>query len=228
MPRLVADASRNDAAVVLAAVSEIRKMLSIEKDPPIDAVIASGIVPRLVALVLSGGSVDPMAEPGKAAALDAMGQVAFNAAWALTNICSGTSAHTTEAVDAGAIGAFLHVMREPKSIDILEQCVWGLGNIAGDSPRLRDAVIEQGGAEVISRCLAFCGGEPYAGQVFAPTIGLLRNTMWTMSNLFRGKPPPNFEALYPFIPYLARFLIVDGPDKEALVDCLWALSYVTE
>ena len=62
-----------DAAKRQEATVAIRKLLSVELSPPIDDVIQSGVVPRLVELLHAKESH----------------QQQFEAAWALTNIASG-------------------------------------------------------------------------------------------------------------------------------------------
>lgn len=44
-------------------------------------------------------------------------------------------------VDCGAVPWLAQLLLSP-SADVREQCAWCLGNIAGDSPKLRDAVLE--------------------------------------------------------------------------------------
>ena len=197
-----------------------------EKSPPIDEVISTNVVPRFVAFLhrtenpalqvrQPRGCVAPRVGPTltpRAAARPSNQQ--FEAAWALTNIASGTSDHTRVVVDAGAVPVFVQLLGSP-SDDVREQAVWALGNIAGDSPRCRDEVLAHGALQ------------PVLAQLNASAkLPMLRNATWTLSNFCRGKPPPEFHTVKPALPALAQLIM--STDLETLADACWALSYLSD
>lgn len=85
LEEIVANATSQNLAVQLTAVQQARKLLSSDRNPPIDDLIKSGILPILV------GCLRRPDNPS----------LQFEAAWALTNIASGTSTQTQAVVDAG-------------------------------------------------------------------------------------------------------------------------------
>ncbi|KPP77474.1 hypothetical protein Z043_103102, partial [Scleropages formosus] len=244
---IVQNATSDNQGVQLSAVQAARKLLSSDRNPPIDDLIKSGILPILV------HCLDRDDNPS----------LQFEAAWALTNIASGTSEQTQAVVQSNAVPLFLRLLHSPHQ-NVCEQAVWALGNIIGDGPQCRDYVISLG---VVKPLLSF----------ISPSIPItfLRNVTWVMVNLCRHKdPPPPMETIQevgalPISCYvqcapmclqskkqvidvatsgrgdkgcsdclsrtssLAQILpalcvLIHHTDVNILVDTVWALSYLTD
>ncbi|KAM3826471.1 importin subunit alpha-8 [Vipera latastei] len=189
----------DDLFLQLKAAQAVRKMLSKQKNPPINQVIESGIIPKLVEFLYYHDTPN----------------LQFEAAWALTNVASGNSKQTKAVVDANGIQGLVVLLSSPH-IHICEQSVWALGNIAGDGPICRDTLISFG---VIP---------PILSLVMPSTpVGFLRNITWTLSNLCRNKNPhPPLEAVRQVLPTLTCLL--QHKDKDIISDTCWAMSYLTD
>ena len=161
---------------LLETVRGFRKILSVEINPPVGAILASGVLPAFVQMLT----------------LHDKPQVQFEAAWALTNVAS--TEETKAIVDAGAIPHMAQLLNSP-SAEVREQCAWCLGNVAGDSAALRDIVLSSGAMQPLIQNIV----QPASESLFG-------NCVWTMSNFCRGKPVPNICQVAPAVPVLASVL----------------------
>jgi len=188
LPSILAGLNSNDRQLQYEKTMQIRKMLSIELNPPIQAIIVAGIVPKLVTFLTCADNIG----------------LQFEASWALTNIASGTTEHTRVVINSGAVPIFISLLKSPAD-DVREQAVWALGNIAGDSTEYRNMVLEAG---ILEPLLQLCSQDS--------KLTLVRNATWTLSNLCRGKPQVPFAAIKNALPILSKLLY--NSDDEVLTD----------
>jgi importin subunit alpha-6/7 len=198
LPQLLNAMAEGDVQMKFRATQQVRKLLSIEKTPPIQPVIEIGMVPYLVQFIQQ----------------EQMPDLQFEAAWALTNIASGNADQTKCVVDAGTVPLFIRMLASPNG-DVKEQAVWALGNIAGDSPALRDLCLKHG--VMVSLLDVFRTSDK---------ASILRNATWCLSNLCRGKPQPRLADIEMALPVLAN--LIHSTDNEVVTDALWALSYISD
>ncbi|RNF17425.1 putative importin alpha [Trypanosoma conorhini] len=186
-------------AEVYQGVLMLRKILAVEKDPPHDEVNQSGVIPYLLNLM------DRFEAP----------RLQFEAAWALTNVAAGTTASTIFIVKAGAIPRFVALLGSEHA-DCRDQGAWGLGNIAGEGVYCRDLLLQNGALPALLALLS----DP------EQPAGVLRNAVWALSNLTRGKPSPPLEQVSIALPTLSKLL--HHEEKEIVIDAAWAISYISD
>lgn len=113
----------------------LRRLLSIENTPPIQAVIDANLVQVFIELLHYD-----------------LPKFQFEAAWCLTNIASGTTDHVNNLIEKNVLNHFIQLLESPH-IEVVEQVIWGIGNIAGDSPMTRDSVLNSGALDRIAAVL---------------------------------------------------------------------------
>ena len=107
------------------ATRGFRRVLSVERDRPVNAVLEAGVLPYFV--------INLTANP-------ALSDLIFESAWALTNIAS--TSKTGAVVEGGGVPPLIQLLRH-ENADVREQAAWCLGNIAGYSIEYRNLVLKE-------------------------------------------------------------------------------------
>jgi HEAT repeat protein len=165
-----------DVNAQVAALRGFRRLLSVERDPPVQHCIDCGAVPMFVEFLQRNDSV----------------QLQFEAAWALTNIAS--TDRTRVLVESMAIPS-LALLLNSANPEVREQSAWCLGNVAGDGSELRDVVLSSNAMPYL-----------LANVQQPANLPLLRNCTWALSNFCRGKPAPSLAIVQTALPVLAHLL----------------------
>ena len=200
-----------DYSEVCNGVYEVRVILSQESNPPVQKILDLNILPLLVNLL----DYNFYRTDDKNIIKNTM----LEAAWALTNICTGTHEQTRKVVEIGA-SAKLVEMLKMQDDDIVDQSVWCLGNISGDCEEFRDILLNLNIVEIILDKL-----KEY--EYRQDKMKIFRNLMWLAGNLNRGRhPPPDRRYMSMFLSIYERY--VGLVDKEVVNSCFWGISYICD
>jgi hypothetical protein len=199
---IIIDLSSPDPLTVSESAVMLRRLLSSDKNPPINEVIEAGLLPRLRELLLD------FTRPS----------LQLEVCWVLTNICSGSSEQTQAVVECGVIPILVRILSSQDET-LQEQALWAIANIAGDRAEFRDFCLSAGITEPLVSILG--------KSIRLKSTQAIRLAVWVASNLCRGQPAPCFEALLPVLQLLGRCFAISN-DSEVLADTAWALNYLTE
>lgn len=110
------------------------------------------------------------------------------------------------------LDAFMQLLYEGTGA-VLEQALWGLGNIAGDCANCRNVVTMKGGFECVIRIVV------QSDRRMVRELGA-----WVLSNLCGGEPLPNYDVVKSALPVLGELIVNDALNENVLKSALWTLA----
>lgn len=174
----------------------LRKCLT-QQNTPIQQVIDLGVVPYLVNMIQD----------------DTNPHLQIEATWCITNLAVGDTNQTRTLVQKGVIQIYVQMLRKQNTL-LLEQIVWGIGNISGDCIEFRDMVIKSGAMiNLVSLYEKIKDSHPR----------LREQLVWTASNICRQKPAPDINRVQSGIKMFAEELKITTK-SSTLIDCCWGLA----
>ena len=184
----------SDSDLLLAAMG-LRKLLANHANPPIQEVIDHGFVPALLTWMQR---ID-------------FPKLQVEACWAVTNIASGSHDHALSLVSKGVV-PILHSLLQSKTAEVRDNAIWLIGNLAGDSPQIRDELLHAECLDWVLDCIQHNGTDTDCCP-------------WAVANLCRGRPKPEFHLVAKAVPYLCSVLLTLD-SREELSSVLWAISHL--
>lgn len=175
----------------------IRRILSEKIHLPIQKILDHSAVTKMIAFSKNSG------QP----------HLQLEATWCLANLASGTSEQTISLIQKNVIPLFIEHLKSPY-VQIVEQAIWGLGNISGDCLEFRNQVLQMKGGE-----------ELLAINETLTDPNLKRSLNWVFSNMCRlrsDKEPVN-NYIIRFLPILIKNF-VESVDPEVIDDSLHGMA----
>ena len=178
----------------------IRKLLSIESNPPIQEIIDLKIVPELINLLENSPN-----------------EFKYEAIWSLSNIAYGNEEQANTILIYGGIPKILNLL-DSNIEEIKKQTFWLVANLVVNSAKIRDTLIEQKIFDKILTILASANDENY-----------INLATWAISNFYRVKPIPNYENSYKAFKIIARVIMIyETTNKEFITDTCFILSSMSK
>ena len=178
------------------AIIYLRKMLSDKQHLPIQQTIDLNGVPLLMELAKDTSEL----------------HLRMEATWCLANLVSGTSQQTVTLINKNIIPLFESIL-DDEYPQIVEQAIWGLGNIIGDSVELREMVVRSNVIQKLISILNLNRGR-----------NIQKHIIWCLSNALRIKPKkePYVAMKNSVLALILAFKTYN--DVEIKTDCLFGIS----
>ncbi|KAJ3428652.1 importin subunit alpha-8 [Anaeramoeba flamelloides] len=151
------DLESNDDDLKKKTLCLIRRMITVEDNPPLSFVIASGIIENIVNF--AENSTDPY--------------ILFESCWIICNVASGSTTYTQTLFRYNIVNIFANLLKT-KNTAVFELVVWAFGNLAGGEMKYRELILEND--NVLSRILSY-------SSILNPPDSLITIVCWSLSNL---------------------------------------------
>jgi hypothetical protein len=178
------------------AIIYLRKLLSNQQNLPIQETIDFNGVPLLIELAKDTSEL----------------HLRLEATWCLANLVSGTTQQTLGLINKNIIQLFEQILDDPYN-QIVEQAIWGLGNIIGDSIELRQLVVK---SNVLNKLIFILNQNR--------GMNIQKHIIWCLSNALRIRPrkEPYVAMKNPVMALILAFKTYNDPEIKR--DCLFGMS----
>jgi len=141
-------------------------------------------------------------------------------------------------VNSQALHALIQTIRPPSSynVQIVEKCVWSIGNLAGDSIMAREALVGMGAVSLLVGCISYgLSSLDSNNAVHGSSISLLRNSVWGLSNFVRNGMACSKDFInvdFPSLLLLSCSVLTTCAEKasndDVLTELCWLLAFLVD
>jgi hypothetical protein len=195
----------HDPDTVLQSLVYIRKKLSQRNNPPIGQVVSTGIVPKILEYV------SYIKYP----------KHQIEATWILTNMISGDSDTTCRIVNGTPIVNYMLKTLHTDNMELQDQAIWCLANIAGEKPIYCDQIIKLGGIDMLIQIVT-----KQIRDYSSKHTRFLSTTVWALQNIFRDTNVP-LDSGIKLLPLISEMYKI-CTDITIISDLGWLLVYISK
>jgi len=179
----------------------IRDYLSLQDNPPVTELIATQTVPVILELMRKD--------------YYHYESLIQECSWISCIIVSGDFDHTEYLISLGIIPKALELL-DHTNIEIIENAIFTLGNICGESTKFRDEILNKGVVNHLDSLITRINGTQAEPSFWALVA-------WLISNLCRGPPYPDFPEIAILLPFI-EYSLKSGETEELIYNCMWVLA----
>ena len=138
----------------------------IDKNPPINVIVDTGILPKLVEFVIP----------------NVHDQLAFEAVWCITNISCGEMKHVQTLLSYNIISRLVYILYNSFNNLLIEQCLWAVSNLATEpTGQAKQELIQ---LEIMLPLLWLLDiNAPKTHKNPSPALSSMRYAAWTLCSL---------------------------------------------
>lgn len=144
----------------------------------------------------------------------------YEALWIMTNLISGPSSIAVPIIENTPIANYAIKLLSIPVTKIRVQAIWCIANIAGESIKYRDSLLNK---NIIRPILASLS---HSVQYEKRVIRDIRDITWSLSNLVRGKKNIPTEKIIPILPVI-KDVLKSCDDVETISNITWIICYIS-